>query len=116
MKPEIKKEWAENLRSGDYKQGQSYLHNDNRFCCLGVLCDMAVKAGVVKTGMLDGIDSYGEEDRVQHLPDEVIQWAGLKGCSPLVTYDPEEPDRELTVINDNGATFKDIADMIEASL
>jgi len=35
------KEWVKALRSGEYKQGQSYLRSrDSKFCCLGVLCDL----------------------------------------------------------------------------
>jgi len=35
------KEWVKALRSGEYKQGQSYLRSrDGKFCCLGVLCDL----------------------------------------------------------------------------
>jgi hypothetical protein len=42
MNPEIKTRWIEALRSGDYKQGKSILHNiyTDEFCCLGVLCDI----------------------------------------------------------------------------
>jgi hypothetical protein len=43
MNPEIKKIWAEALRSGKYKQGQNYLrrtiNDEDRFCCLGVLAN-----------------------------------------------------------------------------
>ena len=47
MKPEIQAEWVAALRSGEYKQGTGVLRSEaNEFCCLGVLCDLAVKAGV----------------------------------------------------------------------
>lgn len=45
MNQEIKKRWVAALRSGDYKQGTGALRNaDNKFCCLGVLCDLHSKA------------------------------------------------------------------------
>jgi len=46
MKLEVKKLWIEALRSGKYEQGRGALNKDGKFCCLGVLCDLAVKAGV----------------------------------------------------------------------
>lgn len=35
-------QWIEALRSGEYKQGQGTLYCHNRFCCLGVLCNLQV--------------------------------------------------------------------------
>lgn len=50
----IRKRWVANLRSGEYKQGKGFLarkaarsNAHDRFCCLGVLCDMAVRARVI---------------------------------------------------------------------
>lgn len=40
MSPELKTRWLEALRSGEYKQGRAYLRKDDKFCCLGVLCDL----------------------------------------------------------------------------
>lgn len=37
---EHRKEWAEALRSGDYKQGFGCLHSGDSYCCLGVACDL----------------------------------------------------------------------------
>ena len=45
MKPEIKKQWVQALRSGEYKQGRGQLKQGATFCCLGVLCDLAVQSG-----------------------------------------------------------------------
>jgi hypothetical protein len=46
MNPELKDKWVKALRSGEYKQGrgtmkESRLFRKSRFCCLGVLCDVA---------------------------------------------------------------------------
>ena len=43
MNQEYKTKWLEALRSGEYKQGMAYLCRDNKFCCLGVLYDIATK-------------------------------------------------------------------------
>ena len=32
--------WIAALRSGEYKQGRSYLRDGAEYCCLGVLCDV----------------------------------------------------------------------------
>lgn len=51
MKAEIKRKWLEALRSGKYKQGQKRLRGlDNRYCCLGVLCDVVNPDDWVKDG------------------------------------------------------------------
>lgn len=40
MTKEQKAKWIEALRSGDYKQGQGALREDDRFCCLGLACEI----------------------------------------------------------------------------
>jgi len=47
MVPEIKAQWVAALRSGEYVKGRNHLQKDGKFCCLGVLCELAVKAGIV---------------------------------------------------------------------
>lgn len=41
MNPEWKKKWVEALRSGKYKQGKEALCFGDKYCCLGVLCEIA---------------------------------------------------------------------------
>jgi hypothetical protein len=41
MKREIRDRWTAALRSGEYEQGRSTLRDrEDRYCCLGVLCDV----------------------------------------------------------------------------
>jgi hypothetical protein len=41
LDPEFKKKWVAALRSGEYEQGVGKLRSlDNKFCCLGVACDL----------------------------------------------------------------------------
>ena len=40
MNKEVKAKWIEALESGKYKQGQEQLRNRDKYCCLGVLCDI----------------------------------------------------------------------------
>src|SRR5262245_26699265 len=41
MNAGLKAKWLAALRSGDYKQGHDWLRFRNRYCCLGVLCEVA---------------------------------------------------------------------------
>jgi hypothetical protein len=133
MNPEIKKMWADALRSGKYVQGTRYLKYEASgkvcHCALGVLCDLAVKSGAAEW-VVSGHDihpSAGNIIIVSHcdigetaLPRSVAEWAGLAGIS---CYDPDLWDeghvRKLLVSEWNdvrGATFHQIAEMIEEQL
>lgn len=129
MDTTIKQGWVKNLRSGLYDQGESYLRTpDGDFCCLGVLCDMAEKAGVVQkkegeAGMIYYGDEASGEWRSDVLPQVVMDWAGLYSNNPLVVCECRMEDcgcsenhRELAQLNDDGTTFSEIADLIDASL
>lgn len=144
MNPRIKKLWVDALRSGDYAQTTSYLMEVNSvtlepigYCCLGVLCDLAVKEGVIPPpSLVAGSAYYGVVGPDQStLPVEVMNWAGLDSKNPEVLrgYDEEEctcvsyeeEDHEcvpapyyldIAGINDNHATFEEIASIIEEQL
>lgn len=111
MNPEIKAKWVAALRSGEYKQGTNRLKMADRFCCLGVLCDLHSK----ETGQ-QWVDMPGAQGawyyRQCGLPAfTVVEWAGLDSCDPAPEgYDP------LSVLNDQGRTFAEIADLIEKHL
>lgn len=128
MNPEIKAQWVNALRSGEYEQGKYQLHYQdgaiNEYCCLGVLCDLAVKAGVDVHLEKDGTSvSYG--DQTGALPGPVQEWAGLDVANPMTPImsshihdytDPHVQDSPVTLaeLNDSGRmTFADIADVIE---
>lgn len=109
MNPDVKARWVEALRSGNYKQGKQALYHAGRFCCLGVLCDLAVKdEAVEKSG--EGFGS--EKDGFAKLlpPTSVLKWAGVeRGFTRDVLND-------LATKNDDGVSFAEIADAIEAQL
>ena len=135
MVPEIKAEWIRRLRSGQYNQGKGALRRKRRtqekdeYCCLGVLCEIAVEAGVVqrflKRELIPGAEkfAYGlseEDQRTAFLPLEVQIWAGLNGTNPAIRRtSPRYPHiraRFLSDLNDQGTSFAEIADLIDASL
>ena len=138
MNPEIRARWTAALRSGEYEQGRSVLRHNDLFCCLGVLCDLAVKASVIvahKGG--NGVWFYGRDlaadappdadwtEWDETLPDQVMEWAGITptdiGAStgvPRVVVVPDDGDRPedigLASLNDDYKwTFAQIADAID---
>lgn len=125
MNPDIKERWITALRSGEYEQGTATLRGiDGKYCCLGVLCELAVADGVVGRATKD---TYGHlyrstadlaDCQKSYLPLAVQQWAGLNSTSPRVTgvayYDGEI---DLASLNDSGSfSFHAIADIIEKKL
>jgi hypothetical protein len=113
----VTQKWVKALRSGEYKQGKGHLRNsDNTFCCLGVLCDLYIK----ETGNGQWVGGMGyyqflpPEGGLKYalLPEVVQKWAGLDSIDPCVKP-PDERPRALSSLNDLGASFKKIADLIE---
>ena len=114
MNPEVKAKWLEALRSGEYEQGHGKLRSgDDEYCCLGVLCDLAVKAGVVAEPVLSenrNLYYYDGFCEAAH-PQVVANWSGVIG---LGDFHDGERERTLAHINDEGASFSEIADIIES--
>lgn len=120
MNEEIKGNWVSALKSGDYTQGDGHLKRGDKYCCLGVLCDLAAKAGVVETDehVYDGTfyravnDPYDGSTLV--LPEAVMEWAGLDSRNPVV--DTEDGQESLADLNDGEVPFSEIADIIDEQL
>ena len=115
MESKIKNKWLKALRSGKYKQGIDALKIDNRFCCLGVLCDIYAKEK--KVAWVESRDSKGQflgESNV--LPMTVVDWAGVEKHDPRVKNVMGYTTRTLSGLNDTGVSFKKIADIIEEQL
>ena len=94
MDPEIKAKWLAALRSGEYKQCQGGLKVDGRYCCLGVLC------------VVQGETFVGLNDAVLHTSDIPKKFSA--GLSTMDQYN-------LADLNDEGVSFAEIADVIEAN-
>lgn len=115
--------WVDALRSGDYKQGDGQLRArrtaGDEFCCLGVLCELAIKDGVTVTvDRREGTDYFLYEGQAGLLPREVIDWAGFDPDGDLEGDLDGFYDVALGVagtaaeLNDNGEPFANIADVI----
>lgn len=127
----IEHDWIPALRSGEYKQGTSYLrdHKDE-FCCLGVCVDLMIKKQLLDTdwqlresigrsyytipkASMDGMSSSS------CLPSVVRNWLniGYYGTfsyeeSGLLTHEGEKYSA-LSEMNDSGVPFTRIADILE---
>jgi hypothetical protein len=119
MNPEIRARWVAALRSGDYAQTTGKLRNNEGFCCLGVLCDLAEREGLITSAIDDcdeGCRDYGDERF--DLPGVVIRWASLRS-SPAIFADIDDTgprDVPLAILNDDyGWDFARIADAIEGT-
>lgn len=110
MKKSIAKKWVAALRSGDYKQGKGQLRDTkNRFCCLGVLCNLHAQAHPKIAAMQRDKDAYMASTGL--LPQEVMDWAGMSdeiGCLPN--------GDSLAELNDGGKRFTTIAKIIEQNV
>jgi hypothetical protein len=110
MKKNIMKEWVSALRSGEYKQGVNALRVNDKFCCLGVLCNLHAQSHPkIAKKQLDP-EYYLGEDKI--LPESVKDWAGMKSTDGCF-YSDDGPTDTLVELNDDGATFDEIANIIE---
>ncbi len=103
--------WVKALRSGKYKQGKQFLHRKSRkqerYCCLGVLCELAVHAKVISQAALDD-DTFYYDHNEQILPTAVKNWVGLN------EEDGSYGGGSLVELNDDGKKFTTIAKLIES--
>jgi hypothetical protein len=121
MNHEVRDRWVAALRSGEYVQGTGKLarvvvdEDVREHCCLGVLCDLAVRARVVvDVRVRDDVVLY--DGQLNYLPASVQEWAGLggHGSNPHVRYYGSL--RTLGTLNDTGVDFNQIAQLIEEYL
>jgi hypothetical protein len=119
MVPEIKAAWGQGLLSGEYAQGKWSLENaEGCVCCLGILCRLAWKAGIVervvptdgRPVLYRGVDNTAIwHESITYLPAVVAVWARLPSI-PMVDVNGDL--LSLSGINDAGWPFPDIWDLI----
>jgi hypothetical protein len=134
MNSQIKQQWVAALRSGKYSQDTGVLRSTQGYCCLGVLCDLYAQEHNEqwdvhrwntnlgesydipenKVSEINGSDEFLFGNELEHLPDTVKMWAGLNHPNPYVYSDGiDNEGYHLSVLNDNGKSFNEIADLIE---
>ena len=135
LKPTIKKLWINALRSNTYKQGIGSLHthDNNTFCCLGVLCD------IHRTKTLKKENNIWEThrqllfrasylDSVDILPKQVRDWAFTSDdvlLNPVISI-KDLPIPILHLVEDhdsyelryilNGISLAELNDILKLSL
>lgn len=117
------KAWIQALRSGKYKQAKKRLKTENGFCCLGVACDLTGEDWEV-----DYQDDRFSDEKLfsfkgarSVLPPSVKDWldlasdAGVIQLSINIPFIPviEVGSRSLAQMNDDGASFEEIAAILE---
>lgn len=106
--------WIAALRSGEFEQTTTYLTKDDRDCCLGVACKLFVAEnpdGIAVVPVNNHV-TYGGNDAT--LPDPVREWLGLADEEGM--FIGEDGRKQwLTVLNDRGRTFEEIADIVESN-
>ena len=101
--------WLAALRSNAYAQGIGRLHVEDKFCCLGVACE------IFQDQLLDGIHLRGTttlyDDSSSHAPPAIQEHLALRTSMGDALYGSSYP--ALTAMNDQrGYSFTEIADAI----
>lgn len=105
LPPELKAKWLEALRSGQHKQAKGELFRGKGYCCLGVLSLVQERLVYAGDRAYDG-NANGSA-------------LGLDSTNPVAfvekhcVLDTDIAKRNLASLNDHGATFAELADVIE---
>lgn len=115
---ERRAEWCRRLRSGKIKQAEGSLRKNGAFCCLGVACNifnpqawLSPAKASLETGYpmsewawIEGLLDGDPKLETSSLPLHVEEWFGITSGEA----------GDLAEMNDEGYTFKQIADAIES--
>lgn len=138
LKTAVKALWTDALRSGTFGQYKKKLADgEGNYCCLGVLSELAVQAGVIPPAVVEHIPPSEDEDGDGYdmvyydksftvLPHSVAEWA-FETLSddpwfvsdwenPIVKVDNSGIQTSLAELNDGGHTFEEIAEIIREQL
>jgi|SRR5579884_178552 len=111
-----RKKWVAALRSGEYQQCEGTLRSGDSFCCLGVLTDLYLKEHNLSWIELDkdeehaGYYSPSVDASPDLLSSEIQEYVGLRNEAGLMAAGL----KSLAEMNDEGATFTQIANVIES--
>lgn len=140
MNPEVKARWIAALRSGEFPQTRNVLNDEEGFCCLGVLSEIAFRDGLIgkhatsrNTTAYLSLSEDGDSSTTALISD-VEEWAGCDSENPTVRIPWEDIPalflddvgdwlgqgefyiQSLADLNDNRWTFEEIATVIEKYL
>ena len=105
--------WVHTLRSGQYDQATGGLRLGDTFCCLGVACDLYDEGGWEDCCVSQRAYRATDEEFEDVLPSDVRKWLGLNDALGSFSVSDDVAETSLANANDGGATFEEIADLIE---
>jgi len=123
-----RKKWIAVLRSGEYQQANGKLRDGDKFCCLGIACDISGLGEWIAYGNQETEDNilYGYKiiDRgycdlylpKETLPVMVMDWLGIT-VNGLLSHSSDYCGVQIVSLadaNDEGMSFEEIADIIES--
>ena len=123
---EAQERWLTALESGSYEKAHGTLRVDDRFCCLGVACDLYDSSRWKTHRKLLGYQG-ADVFRGETLPPDVSEYYGIIGEAGDIHQHALEPgdvsaiagrtgmagrDMTLAAMNDGGYTFREIAAII----
>jgi len=116
MDPKVKEKWIKALRSGEYEQGTHALKTKEgdkvTYCCLGVLCEIYREENGKRWGKpTNQYPTFMKEMSV--LPKKVMEWAGLDTPTGEITYKNGKFTALINLNDEEGKSFKQIANVIE---
>lgn len=128
MDANLKAKWVEALRSGDFKQAQTELHNSasDSYCCLGVLCKVAGATWTSFEKEMEGDDGcyLATLDHVPVKDGVLLGNTDNEELEPAACKEFGIPDQSVLIgMNDGNerlgikpCSFSEIADYIEKNL
>ena len=105
VNPRVKTLWLDALRGEQYEQGHGCLRRGNRFCGIGVLCDIHGRETGTQWREIGDFAVHVYLNSFSVLPEAVRTWAEM---DPAIALSIAEYDNEVAI------TFKELADRIEA--
>lgn len=123
MDKRVKNLWVNALLSNQFNQGKGYLRKDNKYCCLGVLCELFSQERQGHWEENKFITNNSEDTR--YLPLDVSNWAGFTKIKNTTVYNPVPGNKvqddslfskrtlSYSEMNDKGFSFREIANLIQ---
>lgn len=118
MNPTLKTAWLAALRSGDYVQTTCTLKDDTGYCCLGVLCRVALDEDLLPLEY----EVHEDPTKLRFVfIDEDDSYSDAKELAPGAFGIPQKDQLTLMGMNDGSDgmekhSFTQIADWIEENL
>lgn len=118
LDPTFKAEWIAALRSDEFPQGRKYLNRNNEYCCLGVRCELDVKAGLLEVkNVVNGIVWYDGSMAGTPSATTMRRW-GLSddAMNSLIIMNDGHEDNVTGEYLQEPKSFSEIADWIDENL